>query len=61
MAITETDILLRGKDTSGNQTLLYPITKADNVDGLEDTVFITTDDIDEICGASIVNATEVTF
>lgn len=61
MAITESNILLRGKDTSNNQVLLYPITKADNVDGLENVEFITTDDIDEICGASIVNATEVTF
>lgn len=60
-SVPESNALLRRKDTSGSVALIYPITIADNVDGLENVEFITTDDIDEICGASIVNATEATF
>lgn len=35
MAIIEKSTLFRCKDSSGNETLLYPVTVADNVDGLD--------------------------
>ena len=38
MSISEINALLRSKDKSGNDKLIYPITKADNVDGLEDAL-----------------------
>ena len=38
MAVTEKSILMRNKDASNNATLLYPITKKDNVDGLNELV-----------------------
>lgn len=38
MAVVEKNTLMRYKDTSGNTTLLYPITKKDNVDGLDEFV-----------------------
>lgn len=38
MAVVEKNTLMRYKDTSGNTTLLYPITKKDNVDGLDELV-----------------------
>lgn len=34
MAVYEQDVLMKYKDTSGDTTLLYPITKANSVDGL---------------------------
>lgn len=36
MATYEKNVLLTGKDASGNKALLYPITKKDCVDGMED-------------------------
>ena len=38
MSVTEKDVLLRGKDVTGNSFLVYPITKAENVDGLDEVV-----------------------
>lgn len=38
MAITEKNILMRSKDSAGNSILYYPITKADNVDGLDEAL-----------------------
>lgn len=38
MAVNEKNVLLTGKDASGNKNLLYPITKLDCVDGAEDLV-----------------------
>lgn len=38
MAVVEKNTLMRYKDTSGNTTLLYPITKKDNVNGLDEFV-----------------------
>lgn len=38
MATTEHSVLLRKKDSSGNVQLLYPVTTAENVVGLEETV-----------------------
>lgn len=35
MAVTEQNALFRAKDASGNSLIVYPITKAENVDGLE--------------------------
>lgn len=35
MAVTEHNALIRAKDASGNSLIIYPITKADNVDGFE--------------------------
>ena len=38
MAIYEKDCLMSNKDANGNTTLLYPITRADCVDGLEEAI-----------------------
>lgn len=38
MAVVEKNALMKYKDTSGNTTLLYPITVKDNVDGLNELV-----------------------
>lgn len=38
MAVSEKDVLLTGKDAAGNNILLYPITRLDNVDGAEGLV-----------------------
>lgn len=38
MAVYEKDGLMTYKDGAGNTFLLYPITRADNVDGFEDKV-----------------------
>ena len=38
MAVIETPVLLTSKDKSGNKRLIYPITQADCVDGLEELV-----------------------
>lgn len=38
MAVNEYDVLMRYKDSSDNTTLLYPITKKDNVDGIDEFV-----------------------
>ena len=38
MSIIENTILLKGKDTSGNSLVMYPITVKDNVDGLDELV-----------------------
>ena len=38
MAVIENDVLMKFKDSSGNINLLYPITRADNVDGLQETI-----------------------
>ena len=38
MAVVENDVLMKFKDSSGNINLLYPITRADNVDGLQETI-----------------------
>ena len=38
MPIGEINALLRSKDGSDNDKLIYPITKAGNVDGLEDAL-----------------------
>ena len=38
MAVIENDVLMKFKDSSGNINLLYPITKADDVDGLQEAV-----------------------
>lgn len=38
MATTESSVLLRTVDSSGNANFLYPVTKAENVVGLQETV-----------------------
>ena len=38
MAVIENDALMKFKDSSGNIYLLYPITKADDVDGLREAI-----------------------
>ena len=38
MAVIENNVLMRVKDSEGNANLLYPITKADNVEGLSDAL-----------------------
>lgn len=38
MAIVESNALVKYKDTSGNLVLLYPITKKENVDGIDELV-----------------------
>lgn len=38
MATIENNVLMRSKDTNGNINLFYPITKADNVDGLDESI-----------------------
>lgn len=38
MAVTENDALFKRKDSSGNTSLIYPITRADNVDGLYESI-----------------------
>lgn len=38
MATNEKNVLMRNTDSSGNSTLLYPITKVDNVDGLDEAI-----------------------
>lgn len=38
MATVESNVLIRVKDSSGNANLFYPITKADNVDGLKEAL-----------------------
>ena len=38
MAVIENDVLMKFKDSSGNINLLYPITKADDVDGLQEAI-----------------------
>lgn len=36
MSVSEQNALIRAKDASGNSLIIYPITKADNVDGLDE-------------------------
>lgn len=38
MATTEKNVLMRGKDSDGNPILYYPITTAENVDGLDEAL-----------------------
>lgn len=38
MAILEKNILLSKKESNGDRTLLYPITKAECVDGLDEII-----------------------
>lgn len=38
MATLQKDALFIGKDSAGNTVLMYPITTADNVDGLEEAL-----------------------
>lgn len=38
MAVIENDVLMKFKDSSGNVNLLYPITRADDVDGLQEAI-----------------------
>ena len=38
MAVIENDVLMKFKDSSGNINLLYPITKADDVGGLQEAI-----------------------
>lgn len=38
MATTEKNVLMRGKDSEGNPILYYPITTAENVDGLDESL-----------------------
>lgn len=38
MSISEQNALIRAKDASGNSLIIYPITKADNVDGLDEVI-----------------------
>lgn len=38
MSISERDVLLRATDSSRNSVIMYPITKADNVDGLDEQI-----------------------
>lgn len=38
MAVIENDVVMKFKDSSGNVNLLYPITRADNVDGLQEAI-----------------------
>lgn len=38
MSVVESNVLIRTKDSSGNSNLFYPITKKDNVDGLDELV-----------------------
>ena len=38
MAILEKNILLSKKESNGDRTLLYPITTAESVDGLDEIV-----------------------
>ena len=38
MAVIENDVLMKFKDSSGNINLLYPITRADDVDGLQEAI-----------------------
>lgn len=38
MAVTENDVLVKYKDSSGNLNFLYPITRKDNVDGLIESI-----------------------
>lgn len=38
MAVIENDVLMKFKDSSGNVNLLYPITRAEDVDGLQEAI-----------------------
>lgn len=38
MAVTENDVLVKYKDSSGNMSLIYPLTKKENVDGLDEAI-----------------------
>ena len=38
MAVIENDVLMKFKDSSGNINLLYPITRKDDVDGLDEAI-----------------------
>ena len=38
MAVIENDVLMKFKDSSGNINLLYPITRAEDVDGLQEAI-----------------------
>lgn len=38
MAVIENDVVMKFKDSSGNVNLLYPITRANNVDGLQEAI-----------------------
>ena len=42
MAVNEYNALLTQKDAAGNKSLIYPITKLDNVDGAEDLLHYDT-------------------
>lgn len=52
---------VNGKALSANITLAASDVNAYSKTEIDEYVFITTDDIDEICGQTIVNAAEVTF
>lgn len=38
MSVIEKNALIRAKDATGDSFLIYPITKAENVDGLEEAL-----------------------
>lgn len=45
MSVTENNVLIRSKDSSGNSNLYYPITKVDNVDGLDEALATKVDKV----------------
>lgn len=45
MSVTENNVLIRSKDSSGNSNLYYPVTKAENVDGLDEALATKVDKV----------------
>lgn len=63
MSIAENDILMQSKDQSGNSIFMYPITKAKNVDGIDELVrnnYVTTSGDGSAYTATVEGITSLT-
>lgn len=63
MSVIEKNALIRAKDVTGDSFLIYPITKAENVDGLDayETVSNSNSKYDESIIGLSVSGTTVTY
>lgn len=56
MSVTENNVLIRSKDSSGNYNLFYPVTKLANVDGLDEVLSEKADKATTVSGYGITDA-----
>lgn len=61
MAVTELDGLIRAKDTSGNSNIIYPITKIDNINGLQSALNSKSDSTHTHTASALINMASALF